>query len=845
MESQNSSITPITIESEMRQSYLDYAMSVIVGRALPDVRDGLKPVQRRVLYAMFSEGLVSTRKHSKCAGVVGEVLKRFHPHGDMPVYEALVRLAQPWNLRYPLIDGQGNFGSIDGDPPAAYRYTESRMTALAEKLLEDIDKETVGFTPNFDDTTVEPEVLPAVIPNLLVNGATGIAVGMAAHLPPHNLSEIISGVIALIDNPEVTFAELFTLIPGPDFPTGGSIYGRGPIISAYTTGRGLIQVRAKAHFETLKGKSREIEAVVVTEIPYQLNKSRLIEKIADLVNEKQIEGIAKLRDESDRTGMRIVMELKRDATPEIVLNQLYKMTPLQSSFGIINLAIVHGRPMVCTLLELLSHFLNHRRDVINRRTEFDLKKARERMHILEGFRIALLNLDEVIKLIRAASTPKDAKDGLIDRFTLSPIQAQAILDLRLQKLTGMERLAIEQEYNELAKLIEDLMSILADPKKVDHIIKTELLEIKEKFGDARRTEIVDDGGSIALHELIEDEEMVITVSHKGYVKRTSVSEYREQKRGGKGVIGAASDDDDFIEHLFVCSTLADLLIFTNLGKMHWLKVYEIPESGRTSKGRALVNLLEMKEEEKLCAILPVRELKVDHFIFLATERGVIKKTSLEEFSRSRRNGIMACTLDEGDVLIGAAITSGKDEIILATRDGMAIRFAEDQARPMGRGARGVTGIRFEGDDKVVGMTVISSGEPSAVTEETPTEPTDGEELSLLTVCENGYGKRTKISEYRSQNRGGKGLIDIQTEGRNGPVVTTLAVTDAVGLMLITSGGKIIRTGAKTVSIIGRNTRGVKLINLDENEKVVAVAPAPLDEESAEQQPIEPGESSDQ
>lgn len=824
------SVSPIAIESEMRQSYLDYAMSVIVGRALPDVRDGLKPVQRRVLYAMLNEGLVSNRKHSKCAGVVGEVLKRYHPHGDMPVYEALVRLAQPWNLRYTLIDGQGNFGSIDGDPPAAYRYTECRMTSLAERLLEDIEKETVDFSPNFDDSTQEPQVLPSVIPNLLVNGANGIAVGMATHIPPHNLSEVIDGALAVLSNPNVSLNELLQLIPGPDFPTGGTIYGRGAIISAYSNGRGIIQVRAKASFEKLKTKSREADIIVITEIPYQLNKSRLLEKIAELVNEKQIEGISKLRDESDRQGMRIVIELKRDATPEVVLNQLYKLTPMQSSFGIVNLAIVDGKPVICSLHDLLTHFLNHRRDVVTRRTEFDLKKAKERMHLLEGFRIALLNLDEVIKLIRGASTPKDARDELISRYSLSTIQAQAILDLRLQKLTGMERLAIEQEYDELAKLIQELLSILGDAKRVDAIIGAELAAVKEKYGDARRTEIIDDGGEIDMQDLIEDEQMVVSVTHKGYVKRTSVSEYREQRRGGKGIIGAASDDDDFVKHLFVTSTLSDLLVFTSLGRMYWLKVYSIPESGRTSKGRALVNLLELKEDEKLCTILPIREWSENSYIALATRAGIIKKTALEEFSRSRRSGIVACTLEEGDTLIGAAITSGKDDILLATRDGMAIRFQEDQVRPMGRSARGVTGIRFEGDDAVVGMTVIQGGS---------TPPAEGqEELTLLTVCENGYGKRTVVSEYRSQNRGGKGLIDIQTEGRNGPVVEAMAVTNATGIMLITSGGKIIRTSAKDVSVIGRNTRGVKMIDLDTEEKVVAVAQASGETNGSEETPTE-------
>ena len=824
------SVSPIAIESEMRQSYLDYAMSVIVGRALPDVRDGLKPVQRRVLYAMLNEGLVSNRKHSKCAGVVGEVLKRYHPHGDMPVYEALVRLAQPWNLRYPLIDGQGNFGSVDGDPPAAYRYTECRMTSLAERLLEDIEKETVDFSPNFDDSTQEPQVLPSVIPNLLVNGANGIAVGMATHIPPHNLTEVIDGALAVLNNPNVSLQELLQLIPGPDFPTGGTIYGRGAIISAYSNGRGIIQVRAKASFEKLKTKSREADIIVITEIPYQLNKSRLLEKIAELVNEKQIEGISKLRDESDRQGMRIVVELKRDATPEVVLNQLYKLTPMQSSFGIVNLAIVDGKPVICSLHDLLTHFLNHRRDVVTRRTEYDLKKAKERMHLLEGFRIALLNLDDVIKLIRGASTPKDARDELISRYTLSTIQAQAILDLRLQKLTGMERLAIEQEYDELAKLIQDLLDILGDAKRIDSIIGAELLAVKEKYGDARRTEIVDDGGEIDMHDLIEDEQMVVSVTHKGYVKRTSVSEYREQRRGGKGIIGASSDDDDFVKHLFVTSTLSDLLVFTSLGRMYWLKVYSIPESGRTSKGRALVNLLEFKEDEKLCTILPIREWGENSFIALATKQGIIKKTALEEFSRSRRSGIVACTLEEGDTLIGAAITSAKDDIILATRDGMSIRFNEDQVRPMGRSARGVTGIRFEGDDSVVSMTVIQGGNAPVVEGQ--------EEMTLLTVCENGFGKRTVVSEYRSQNRGGKGLIDIQTEGRNGPVVEAMAVNSTTGIMLITSGGKIIRTSAKDVSVIGRNTRGVKMIDLDTEEKVVAVAQASAETNGSEETPTE-------
>lgn len=812
-------ITPVNIENEMRQSYLDYAMSVIVGRALPDVRDGLKPVQRRVLYAMLTVGLTPGKKHSKCAGVVGEVLKRFHPHGDSSVYEALVRLAQEWSLRYPLVDGQGNFGSIDGDPPAAYRYTECRMTAVAEKLLEDIEKDTVDFIPNFDDSTTEPVYLPSVVPNLLINGADGIAVGMATHIPPHNLTEIVNGTIALIENPEIGLKELMTHIPGPDFPTGGTILGRGPIVSAYSNGRGIVQIRAKYHFEKLPGKSREVELIVFTEIPYQINKSRLLEKIGELVNEKLIEGISKLRDESDRSGMRIVVELKRDATPEVVLNQLYKLTPLQSSFGIINLAIVDGRPLVCGLAQMLNYFISHRRDVVTRRTEFDLKKAKERMHILEGFRIALLNLDEVIQIIRASETAVEAKTNLINRFELSAIQAQAILDLRLQKLTGLERLAVENEHKELAKLIEELLAILADVKKIDAIIISELKEVKDKYGDERRSEIIDDGGDINVVDLIEDEEMVVTISHKGYIKRTSVSEYRQQKRGGKGVIGTASDDEDFTEHLFVASTHAEVLIFTNLGKLYWLKVYEIPESGRTSRGRALVNLLQMKESETLAAVLSVREVKEETYIVLATQQGTVKKTAVEEFRRSRRQGIMAVTLEQDDKLIGAAISHGKDGLIVATKTGMSIRFSEDDVRAMGRGAKGVIGIRLEAGDRVMSMALVSG------------DDSKDEGLTLLTVCENGYGKRTSLTEYRTQNRGGKGLIDIQTNERNGPVVGAVVVNDSSGLMLITSGGQIIRTRAKDVSVIGRNTRGVTLIDLSEGEKVVAIAPLGESEET--------------
>jgi DNA gyrase subunit A len=817
----------VNIEDEMRSSYLDYAMSVIVGRALPDVRDGLKPVQRRILYAMLGEGLVSNKKHSKCAGVVGEVLKRLHPHGDIPVYDALVRLAQPWNLRYTLVDGQGNFGSIDGDSAAAYRYTECRLTAIAEKLLEDIDKETVNFIPNFDDSNIEPVVLPCLYPNLIVNGADGIAVGMATHIPPHNLTEVIDGTIAVMENPSISLEEIMSLVPGPDFPTGGTICGTSQIRSAYSKGKGVIQLRAKTHVETIKSKSREVEAIVVTEIPYQVNKVRLIERVAELVNDKVIDGVARLRDESDRKGMRVVIELKRDATTDVVMAQLLKLTPLQTSFGIINLAIVEGKPVVASLVELIQCFVDHRRDVVTRRTQFELRKAKERMHLLEGFMIALLNLDEVIQLIKSSQTPKDARDGLCANYKLSEIQSQAILDLRLQKLTGMERLAIETEHKELAEEIKRLIGILADTGKVDNIIKGELKEIKEKFGDTRRTQIIEAGDEIVAEDLIEDEEMAVTLSHQGYIKRTPVSVYRAQRRGGKGVTGAVTKDEDFTEHLFTASSLAYLLVFTSHGRLYWQKVHEIPESGRASRGRAIVNLLNLKPEEKLTAVLPVREFKEGLSVFLATKQGVTKKVDLMDFANPRKGGIVACSLDDGDVLIGAGLCTGDDEVILATRSGMAIRFSETNVRAMGRAARGVRGITLDDSDAVVSMTVVvKQGDTKVNGEERA-----GVVNTLLTVCENGYGKRTYIEDYRNQNRGGKGVIDIQTEGRNGPVVGVCSVGDESGIMLITSAGKIIRIAAKDLSIIGRNTMGVRLINLDEGEKVSSISP--LAEKDAE------------
>ncbi|MCB0328537.1 MAG: DNA gyrase subunit A [Bdellovibrionales bacterium] len=819
----------ITIETEMQQSYMDYAMSVIVGRALPDARDGLKPVQRRILYAMLGEGLLSNRKHSKCAGVVGEVLKKFHPHGDTSVYDALVRLAQPWSLRYPLVDGQGNFGSIDGDPPAAYRYTESRMAAISARLLDDIDKDTVDFGPNFDDTHEEPIVLPAGFPNLLVNGADGIAVGMATHIPPHNLREVVNGALALLENPSIATMELIEHIPGPDFPTGGTILGRSAILSAYSKGRGIIKLRGEAETETLKRDGKDVEAIVITEIPFQVNKASLVEKIGALINERAIEGISKLRDESDRKGMRIVMELKRDASPEIILNQLYKLTPLQSSFGIINLAIVEGRPVVCSLKQLLQCFLDHRRDVVTRRAVFELRKAEDRMHILEGFRIALINLDRVIQLIRAADTPSVARRELCSEFELSTIQAQAILELRLQKLTGMERLAVEKEHADLAAEIEKIRALLADQKAIDGVIGDELTAIRDEFGDDRRTRIIEDEGEIEMEDLIEDEKMVISVSHQGYIKRTPAAEYKSQKRGGKGVTAVSSKDEDFVEHLFVASTLAHLFIFTSLGRCFVKRVYMMPQGSRTARGRALVNLLDLRPGEKVSAIRATAGVAEDRFIVMATKMGYIKKTDLMSFERAnRKSGLTACTLADGDQLIGARITHGDDDIVLASKSGMAIRFHEDNVRPMGRTARGVKGINLEGDDEVVGMVVVAGatarGDAGVDGSDENEDERPSENASLLTACENGYGKRTRLSEYRTQNRGGKGLIDIQTTDRNGPVVSVSAVEDGQEVMAIASSGKIVRMGVDDISLIGRNTKGVRLVNLEEAEKLSAIAP---------------------
>lgn len=832
-------IIPVNIEDEMRGSYLDYAMSVIIGRALPDIRDGLKPVHRRILFAMLGEGHTSNRKHSKCAGVVGEVLKRLHPHGDSAVYDALVRMAQEWNLRYPLIDGQGNFGSIDGDAAAAYRYTECRMEALAESMLADIDKDTVDFIPNFDGSSDEPVVLPSRVPNLLINGAEGIAVGMASKIPPHNLSEIVAATIKLIETPDITVDELMDVVPGPDFPTAGIIYGAAPIRQIYETGRGLLQIRAKLHTERLKIEKREAEAIVVDEIPYQVNKAKLVEKIAELVNEKKIEGISRLRDESDRHGIRVVIELKRDAVADVVINQLFKLTPLQRTFGVTMLAIVDGRPRVLSLKEMLGHFIDHRRTVIVRRTRFELGKARARLHILEGLRIALENIDEVIRIIRASESTVSAKEQLIARFGLSEIQAQHILDMPLRRLTGMERQAIEDEFNELLLLVERLMKILNSRAEVDRVAVEELREVAERFGDKRRTFIEPIGEDIDLEDMIAEEDMVVTISHRGYAKRCSPSLYRAQRRGGKGIMGTkklGDDDGDFISEMFVASTHAYLCVFTNKGKLHWVKVYNLPEAGRTARGRALVNMMQLEDGEQVSAILPVRHFEEGKFVVMVTRFGVIKRVDLMDFSNVRRGGIRAITFDEGDELIAVRLTEGNRDCVVATQSGMAIRFRESDVRVMGRNARGVRAVTLEEGDEVIGLVTVPRGLEEG--EEAPADAAgDGEGYALLSVCQNGYGKRTLIDEYRLQSRGGKGVIDIKTVERNGPVVGVARVEGFDHVMLVTTAGKIIRVPVGTISLIGRNTMGVRLINLEEGEAVAAVARLA---EGGEEAPEEPG-----
>ena len=792
----------INIEQEMKTSYLDYSMSVIVGRALPDVRDGLKPVHRRILYAMFREGLLHNKKYSKSAGVVGEVLKKYHPHGDSAVYDTMVRMAQDFNMRYPLVDGQGNFGSVDGDPAAAYRYTEARLTKLAEELLADIDKETVDFAPNFDDTTTEPSVLPTRVPNLLINGSAGIAVGMATNIPPHNLSEVVDGLVMMIDNSEVTIPELMTAIKGPDFPTAGFIHGYEGIKQAYLTGRGIVQMRARATIEEGKG---DRESIIVTELPYQVNKARLLERIAELVQDRKINGIAEVRDESDREGLRIAIDLKKGEIATVILNQLYKHTAMQSTFGVIMLALVNNQPRVLNLRKLLSNFVQHRREVVVRRTKYDLKKAEERAHILLGLKIALENLDAVIALIKASANPDEAKTGLVREFKLSEIQAQAILDMRLQRLTGLERDKIIAEYEDVLKEIARLNEILASDALVMKIIRDELLAIKAEYGDPRRTEIVAQTSEIDIEDLIKDEEMVITISHAGYIKRNPLTTYRAQKRGGKGKIGMETKEEDFVERLFTATAHSYILFFTNKGRVYWLKVHQIPEAGRQAKGKAIVNLIQISQDERVTAALPVRAFTPDHFVLMATKQGVIKKTELESYSHPRPSGIRAITLDEGDELISAEVTDGNRDVFLGTRDGLSIRFSEGDVREIGRTGKGVIGIRLEENNEVKGMEIVR------------------DDSTILTVTENGYGKRSTLEDYRSQGRGGKGIITIKITEKNGRVIGLAQVSGEDEIILITSNGKVLRLRAGDISVQGRNTQGVRLFDIEEGDKVVSFA----------------------
>jgi DNA gyrase subunit A len=804
---------PVYIEDEMRQSYMDYAMSVIVGRALPDVRDGLKPVHRRVLYAMYDMGNTWDKPYKKSARLVGDIIGKYHPHGDTAVYDTIVRMAQDFVMRYPFIDGQGNFGSVDGDSPAAMRYTEIRMARLAEEILADIDKDTVDFIPNYDDSLKEPAVLPSRIPNLLVNGASGIAVGMATNIPPHNIGEIVDGLVAMVGNPEITIKELMKYIPGPDFPTAGFIHGKEPIVQAYSDGKGIIQMRGKAFTETLKRTGKE--QIIISEIPFMVNKVRLIEQIAGLVQEKKIDGISDLRDESDREGMRIVIELKRDAVPEVIINQLYKHTSLQESFGINMLAIVDGRPKLLNLRDVLRAFLDHRKEVVTRRTAFDLRKAEERLHILEGLRIALDNLDAVITLIRNANDPKTAKEGLVASFGLSELQAQAILDMRLQRLTGLERDKILQEHKETVELIAKLLAILADEKEIYKIIVTELQDIKVKFGDERRTQIVARSEEISIEDMIVDEEMAVTISHEGYIKRNPVTLYRAQRRGGKGKIGTTTKEEDFVEYLIIASMHSYILFFTTTGKVYWVKVHELPQASRAAKGKPIVNLLNLEPGERVSAFLSVREFVDGRFVVFATKKGAVKKTDLMLYSNPRASGIRAIGLEDGDEVIGVRLTDGQQELILSTLDGQSIRFKEDQVRPTGRGTYGVLGMRLDSGDAVVSMEMLNRG------------------ASILTVSEKGYGKRTEMEEYRLQSRGGKGIITMKATEKTGRIVGGQQVTDDDQLMLVTNNGKIIRLRMRDIRVIGRNTQGVRLIDVEDGERVVSLARLAEKEEDEE------------
>ncbi|MCM8812947.1 MAG: DNA gyrase subunit A [Candidatus Omnitrophica bacterium] len=800
MYTEKEKIITVPIEEEMKRSYIDYAMSVIVGRALPDVRDGLKPVHRRILYAMKDLGLEHSKPHKKSARIVGEVLGKYHPHGDSAVYDALVRMVQDFSLRYPLVDGQGNFGTID-DAPAAMRYTEARMASITKEMLADIEKETVNFGPNFDDSLQEPLLLPAVLPNLLVNGSSGIAVGMATNIPPHNLKEVCAAIMHLIDHPDAPLKDLMKFVKGPDFPTGGIICGRDGIKSAYETGRGSLRLRAKANIESQKNGK---ESIVITELPYQVSKNNVISAIADLINEKKIDA-GDVRDESDKDGVRVVVDLKRDAQAQVVLNLLYKHTQMETTFGVIMLALSEGRPRVLTLRQILHHYIEHRKEIITRRTRYELRKAQERAHILEGLKICIDNLDAVIKLIRSSKSTPEAKEGLMDKFDLSDRQAQAVLEMQLQRLTALEREKIEQEYQELLKRIVMLKAILADPQKILALIKEELQGLSEKYGDERRTEILAQIEDFEIEDLIAEEDVVITVSHAGYIKRLPVSAYRKQRHGGKGVTGVGMKEDDFVVHLFVASTHDYLLIFSNKGKVYWLKVYEIPEAGRLAKGKAIVNLLQMETTEKISAIIQVRNFEEGKFLVMATREGVIKKTDLMAYSNPRKGGISAIGLREGDALIDCALTDGSQEIFLATRLGKAIRFPEADVRDMGRTASGVRGIELADKDAVIAMDCIKK------------------DAALLSVTEHGYGKRTPAEEYRLQSRGGKGVINIKATERNGAVVAVHTVSDDDDLMLITSQGMIVRCPIANIRSIGRSTQGVRLMRLNQNDKVVAVA----------------------
>ncbi len=797
----DSRVVHVNIEDEIRKSYLEYALSVIIGRALPDVRDGLKPVHRRILFAMSETGNDYNKPYKKSARIVGDVIGKYHPHGDTAVYDAIVRMAQGFSLRYPLVDGQGNFGSIDGDSPAAMRYTEIRMTRVAAELLQDLDKETVDFVANYDGSMQEPLVLPARVPNLLINGSSGIAVGMATNIPPHNLTEVCEALLALIQNPDITLDELMTILPGPDFPTAGFIYGAEGINEAYRTGKGLIRLRARTFNETRGGR----EYIIISELPYQVNKAKLIERIVELVKEKKIEGISDIRDESDREGMRVVIQLRKDEIAQTILNQLFAHTHMQITYGINLVAIVNNRPEILTLKSLLQEFIKHRKEVIVRRTRYELRKAEERAHILAGLKIALDHLDEIIALIRGAANPAGARSQLVENYELTEVQAQAILDMRLQRLTGLERQKIIDEYEQLLAAITRFKEILANEALVLKIIEEDLVDLRDRFGDKRRTEIVAEAPDLTLEDLIPDEEMVVTVSHQGYIKRNPSSLYRSQRRGGKGRTGMSIKEDDFVSQLYIASTHSYFLIFSNLGRIYWLKVHEIPLASPNARGKAIVNLLNFGPQEKLTTILPVREFVPEHYLIMATKRGIVKKTELMNFSRPRAGGLIACTLDEGDELVSVALTDGTREVFLGTSQGKIIRFAEGDVRDMGRAARGVKGMNVAADDVIVGMEI-------------PTE-----EGAILTVTANGFGKRTRHEEYRLQRRGGLGLLALRITDRNGPVVAILQVTEDDEVMLITDRGKIIRLPVAGISLIGRVTQGVTLIDTEPEERVVSVA----------------------